>query len=61
VERALVEEYRALVPRLVAMAADGDVERAVRIAALPDMVRGYEDVKLANVARYREALGACGL
>jgi indolepyruvate ferredoxin oxidoreductase len=58
VERALVEEYRALVPRLVAMAAAGDVERAVRIAALPDMVRGYEGVKLANVARYREALGA---
>jgi hypothetical protein len=24
------------------------------------MVRGYEDVKLANVARYREALGASG-
>jgi indolepyruvate ferredoxin oxidoreductase len=61
VERALVAEYRALVPRLAVMAADGDVERAVRIAALPDMVRGYEDVKLANVARYREALGASGL
>ncbi|NMO93610.1 indolepyruvate ferredoxin oxidoreductase family protein [Actinomycetospora sp. TBRC 11914] len=58
VERALVEEYRALVPRLSAMAADGEVERAVRIAALPDMVRGYEGVKLANVARYREALRA---
>jgi indolepyruvate ferredoxin oxidoreductase len=41
------------------MAADGEVERAIRIAALPDMVRGYEDVKLANVARYREALVSC--
>ena len=61
VERALVEEYRALVPQLVARAAAGDVEGAVRIAALPDMVRGYEGVKLANVARYREALGADGL
>jgi indolepyruvate ferredoxin oxidoreductase len=60
VERALVEEYRALVPRLAAMAAEGDVEGAVRIAALPDMVRGYEAVKLANVGRYREALAdAC--
>ncbi len=58
VERALVAEYRALVPRLAAMAADGDVERAVRVAALPDMVRGYEGIKLANVARYREALAA---
>jgi indolepyruvate ferredoxin oxidoreductase len=61
VERALVAEYRALVPRLAEMAADGEVERAIRIAALPDMVRGYEDVKLANVARYREALGAEGM
>jgi indolepyruvate ferredoxin oxidoreductase len=58
VERALVAEYRELVPRLAAMAADGEVDRAVEIAALPDMVRGYEDVKLANVARYREAVGA---
>jgi indolepyruvate ferredoxin oxidoreductase len=24
------------------------------LAELPDLVRGYEDVKLANVARYRE-------
>jgi indolepyruvate ferredoxin oxidoreductase len=27
---------------------------AVRIAELPDIVRGYEDVKLANVVRYRK-------
>ena len=32
------------------------VDRAVEIAALPDMVRGYEDIKLANVARYRARL-----
>ncbi|WP_242619632.1 indolepyruvate ferredoxin oxidoreductase family protein [Actinomadura fibrosa] len=31
-------------------------ELAVRIAELPDMVRGYEDVKTANIARYREEL-----
>ncbi|GAA4841582.1 indolepyruvate ferredoxin oxidoreductase family protein [Actinomycetospora corticicola] len=58
VERELVAEYRALVPRLVELAATGAVDRAVAIASLPDMVRGYEDVKLANVARYREALAA---
>ncbi|MFC5065305.1 indolepyruvate ferredoxin oxidoreductase family protein [Actinomycetospora atypica] len=56
VERELVAEYRALVPQLVELAAAGEVERAARIAALPDMARGYEDIKLANVARYREAL-----
>lgn len=31
---------------------------AVALAELPDMVRGYEEVKLRNVARYREELRA---
>jgi indolepyruvate ferredoxin oxidoreductase len=53
VERGLVEEYRALVPTLL---ATGDVDRAITVAALPDMVRGYEQIKLDNVARYRERL-----
>jgi indolepyruvate ferredoxin oxidoreductase len=53
VERELVAEYRALVPTLLAM---DDVERAVEIAALPDVVRGYEQIKLDNVARYRARL-----
>ncbi|MCD2188635.1 indolepyruvate ferredoxin oxidoreductase family protein [Actinomycetospora soli] len=61
VERELVGEYRALVPRLAELAAAGEVDRAARVAALPDMVRGYEDIKLANVARYREALADEGL
>ena len=26
----------------------------MELAALPDVVRGYEHIKLANVARYRE-------
>ncbi len=55
VERSLVAEYRALVPSLVA--AD-DVARAIEVASLPDMVRGYEQIKLDNVARYRERLAA---
>ncbi len=28
----------------------------VELAALPDMVRGYEGIKMANVARYRETV-----
>ena len=36
-------------------------ERAVRIARLPDLVRGYEDVKLRNVRRFREEARALGL
>ncbi|MFI5590212.1 indolepyruvate ferredoxin oxidoreductase family protein [Amycolatopsis sp. NPDC051758] len=53
VERELVDDYRGTV--LQAFRAD-DVDRArvLALAELPDLVRGYEDVKLANVAKYRE-------
>ena len=36
-----------------ALLAEG-VTRIIGIAELPDIVRGYEDVKLANGARYRK-------
>lgn len=48
VERALPGEYLSL------LAAATDRETALAIAALPDMVRGYEDIKLANVERFRD-------
>ncbi|HET6709626.1 indolepyruvate ferredoxin oxidoreductase family protein [Amycolatopsis sp.] len=51
VERALIEDYRSVV--LAALRA-GDAGKARALAELPDLVRGYEDVKLANVAKYRE-------
>ncbi|WP_328302745.1 indolepyruvate ferredoxin oxidoreductase family protein [Actinomycetospora sp. NBC_00405] len=50
VERELVAEYRALIPTLLTL---DDTDRAVETAGLPDMVRGYEQIKLDNVARYR--------
>jgi indolepyruvate ferredoxin oxidoreductase len=51
VERELIEDYRSVVLRALRA---GDVDRARVLAELPDLVRGYEDVKLANVARYRQ-------
>ncbi|MDH6622652.1 hypothetical protein M2271_000439 [Streptomyces sp. LBL] len=54
VERALVEEYRDAVLR--ALDTEGfhsGPDTVVELAALPDMVRGYEHIKLANVAAYR--------
>jgi indolepyruvate ferredoxin oxidoreductase len=55
-ERALPGEYRdavtAALPRLSAQT----LPALVALADLPDMVRGYEDVKLANVTRFRTAL-----
>jgi indolepyruvate ferredoxin oxidoreductase len=33
----------------------------VSFAVLPDMVRGYEDIKLRNAERYAAAIVALGL
>ncbi|WP_026343065.1 indolepyruvate ferredoxin oxidoreductase family protein [Nocardia sp. BMG111209] len=55
IERALLAHYRATVDTLSAELATG-YDRAVTVAALPDMVRGYEGVKLATVAAYRDRL-----
>jgi indolepyruvate ferredoxin oxidoreductase len=56
VERSLIEEYRSVLDELVAGLDAGSHARAVEVAGLPDMVRGYEQVKLDNVSRYRAAL-----
>ncbi len=54
VERALVAEYRTLVERALAGLSPATHERAVAVARLPELVRGYETVKLRGVARFRD-------
>ena len=61
VERDLRDHYRTTVADLAAGLDPASYERAARVANLPDMVRGYEDIKLANVAVYRDALAAEGV
>ena len=59
-ERALVPEYRALVEKaLVGLSLD-TYDRAVQLAELPDVVRGYEEIKLRNVDAYHEQVRALG-
>jgi indolepyruvate ferredoxin oxidoreductase len=53
VERQLISEYTATIDDLLRQLSAGTYPRAVEIARLPDLVRGYENIKLANVARYR--------
>ncbi|HEX8204787.1 MAG TPA: indolepyruvate ferredoxin oxidoreductase family protein [Solirubrobacteraceae bacterium] len=53
VERRLIGEYRSLVERSVAELKPENRGTVIKIAALPDVVRGYEDIKLRNVERYR--------
>ena len=56
IERQLIEEYESLIDTLVGRLSADNYEQAVRIAGLYDMVRGFDNVKLANVERYRTAL-----
>lgn len=57
IERRLVSDYFALVDELIAELGPDNHQLAVEIASLPDeMVRGYEHIKLDNVAKYEAKL-----
>jgi indolepyruvate ferredoxin oxidoreductase len=53
VERELIGEYRALVDRALAGLDAGNANVVRELAELPDVIRGYEEVKLRNVERFR--------
>jgi len=57
VERALPGEYRALVERSLERLTPVTHATVAEIAELPDVVRGYEDIKLANVEKFRGLAG----
>lgn len=61
VERELLAEYVGIVTQLAGELEDGNYDRAVEVAGLPDMVRGYEDIKLASIEAYRTRLRELGL
>jgi indolepyruvate ferredoxin oxidoreductase len=60
VERQLIAEYRALVDKALANLSEAAYERAVKLANLPDLIRGYEAIKLRNVTRFRDEARALG-
>jgi indolepyruvate ferredoxin oxidoreductase len=55
-ERALITEYREVIESLLTGLTQDKHALATEIAALPDMIRGYEHIKLANVRAYQEKL-----
>jgi len=57
-ERELPGEYRAAVRTLLARLNAGNLDEAVRIAGLPDCVRGYEELKIGRIGEYRAQLRA---
>ncbi|MEO3868519.1 indolepyruvate ferredoxin oxidoreductase family protein [Nonomuraea sp. B12E4] len=54
VERELVTEYRDLMRAALDRLTPDTSGAVAEIAGLPDLIRGYEDIKLARVADFRE-------
>ena len=57
-ECVLAGEYERTTDGVLGSMRSEDYEAVVELAKLPDRVRGYEELKLARVPSYREALGA---
>ena len=55
-ERQLIDEFQQAIDSALAVLTEGNAQSVAKLAALPDMVRGYGDLKLANVAKFRERL-----
>ncbi|OBI55862.1 indolepyruvate ferredoxin oxidoreductase [Mycolicibacterium fortuitum] len=56
IERQLVADYEATVRKLVDRLTIDSYDMTLAVALAPDIVRGYEDVKLRNIERYRARL-----
>ena len=55
-ERELIDEYRSTIEGLLGGLSAENFDTAVEVAELPDMIRGYEEIKERNVEAYRERL-----
>jgi indolepyruvate ferredoxin oxidoreductase len=60
VERRLPDEYRTLVDKALVGLGPETYDRAVRLATLPGLICGYEEIKLRNVQRFRDEVRALG-
>lgn len=56
VERHLVDEYRANVLQAMELVTEQNVSMVCELVETPDLVRGYEHIKLANVEKFRAEL-----
>ncbi len=53
-ERSLVDWYRNLINQTIDRLTDENLAQALEIAALPDQIRGYEQIKEANIERVKK-------
>ena len=56
VERDLIVQYRRLVFDALETLNEENYAQVTQLAELPDIIRGYDEVKLANVERFWEAV-----
>jgi indolepyruvate ferredoxin oxidoreductase len=56
IERELIEDYRVLLQKLSDGLTVENVSQRAEVAELADMIRGFDEIKLASVSRYREAV-----
>jgi len=54
VERALIDEYRQHLETALVRLSPVTHDLAVKLAELPDEIRGYEHIKMENVERFRD-------
>ena len=52
-ERELIGEYEAMIDQVLDGLSPESYERAVAVAELPDIIRGYESIKEGNVEQFR--------
>jgi indolepyruvate ferredoxin oxidoreductase len=54
VERELIGEYEETVAEALSLLTPETHDTAVELLELPDVIRGYEEIKLRNVVLYRK-------
>jgi indolepyruvate ferredoxin oxidoreductase len=54
VERALIAEYQDIVGRTLSRLTPDNHATALELLELPDLIRGYEEIKLRNVTMFRK-------
>jgi indolepyruvate ferredoxin oxidoreductase len=60
-ERGLAAHYEQLITDLAGDLSSSNYQHAVAVADAADLVRGYEDVKMASLHRYRNRLAELGI
>jgi indolepyruvate ferredoxin oxidoreductase len=58
VERQLIGEYEGMVAEALSLLTPETHDTAVELLELPDVIRGYEEIKLRNVVLFRKRADA---